>query len=87
MIIKDPQNLLPTQIRDNWEMSNLVLEIPPHGIPLHPKSIERLVAAATSGKEIVVVRPTFPIASELGLPTYPTLAYVYPQNLRVSGSG
>ncbi|WP_180277713.1 hypothetical protein [Nostoc sp. 'Peltigera malacea cyanobiont' DB3992] len=51
MILKDAQNLLPTQIRDNWQMSDMVLEVPPHGIPLQPKSVERLVAAVKSGKK------------------------------------
>ena len=81
MTIEDTQKLLTTQIQNNWKMSDMVLEIPDHGIPLHPKSIEKLVAAATSSKEIVAFRPTLPVASELGLPNYPTLAYVYPQNL------
>ncbi|MEB3283073.1 MAG: radical SAM protein [Lyngbya sp.] len=81
MIITDPQKLLPTQIRDDWEMSNMVLEIPPHGIPLHPKSIEKLVTAVKSGKRIVAFKPILPVSSELGLPQYPTLAYLYPQEL------
>jgi pyruvate-formate lyase-activating enzyme len=81
MIIKDTQKLLPTQIRNNWEMSDMVLEIPPHGIPLHPKSVERLVATVKSGRKIFAFRPTLPVSSELGLPTYPTLAYLYPQEL------
>jgi MoaA/NifB/PqqE/SkfB family radical SAM enzyme len=81
MIVKDAQNLLPTQIQDNWEMSDMVLEIPPHGIPLHPKSVERLVAAVKSGRKIFAFKPTIPVSSELGLPIYPTLAYLYPQEL------
>jgi len=81
MIIKDIQKLLPTQIRDSREMSDMVLEIPPHGISLHPKSVERLLAAVKSGKKVVVFRPTLPVLSELGLPTYPVLAYLYPQEL------
>lgn len=81
MIIKDTQKLLPTQIRDNWEMSDMVLEIPPHGIPLHSKSVERLIAAVKSGKKVVAFRPILPVSSELGLPQYPTLAYLYPQEL------
>jgi MoaA/NifB/PqqE/SkfB family radical SAM enzyme len=81
MIIKDSQKLLPSKIQDNWEMSDMVLEIPPHGIPLHSKSVARLVAAVKSGKKVVAFRPTIPVSSELGLPTYPTLAYLYPQEL------
>jgi hypothetical protein len=41
MTIKDTQKLLPTQIRDNWEMSDMVLKISTHGILLHPKSVDR----------------------------------------------
>lgn len=81
MTIKDIQKLLPTQIQDNWEMGDMVLEIPEHGIPLHPKSIERLVVAVKSGKKVVAFRPILPVSSELGLPQYPTLAYLYPQEL------
>jgi MoaA/NifB/PqqE/SkfB family radical SAM enzyme len=80
MIIKDTQKLLTDQIQDNWKMPDMVLEIPPHGIPLNIKSIERLLAAIKSGEQAVAFKPTLPIASELGLPPYPTLAYVYPQN-------
>jgi hypothetical protein len=79
MIIKDTQNRLPTQIQGKLEMPDMVLEIPPHGIPLDIKSIERLLAAIKSGEQAVAFKPTLPIASELGLPPYPTLAYVYPQ--------
>ncbi|MGV0104709.1 Radical SAM superfamily enzyme, MoaA/NifB/PqqE/SkfB family [Nostoc sp. DSM 114160] len=81
MTIKDPQKLLPIQIRDNWQISDMVLEIPPHGIPLQSKSVERLVAAVKSGKKVVAFRPSLPVSSELGLPAYPTLAYLYPQEL------
>lgn len=61
------------------EMLDMDLEIPSHGIPLHPKSWERLVAAVKSGKNAVAFRPSLPVVSELGLPTYPTLAYLYPK--------
>ena len=81
MIIKDIQKLLPTQIQDNWEMPDMVLEIPSHGIPLYPKSVEKLVAAVKSGKKIVAFKPTLSVSSELGLPPYPILAYLYPQEL------
>lgn len=81
MILKDAQNLLPTPIQDNWQTSDIVLEIPSHGIPLHSKSIERLIATVKSGKKVVAFKPTLPVSSELGLPTYPTLAYLYPQEL------
>lgn len=81
MFIKDTQTLLPNEIQDNWEMSDMVLEIPPHGISLHSKSIERLVAAVKSGTKIVAFKPTLSVSSELGLPPYPTLAYLYPQEL------
>ncbi|MBR8833308.1 MAG: radical SAM protein [Stigonema ocellatum SAG 48.90 = DSM 106950] len=81
MIIKDTQKLLPTQIQENLAMPDLVLEVPPHGIPLHSKSIERLLATVEAGKKVLSFRPTLPVASELGLPSYPILAYLYPQEL------
>ena len=49
--------------------------------PYTQKSVERLVTAVKSGKKVVAFRPTLPVSSELGLPTYPTLAYLYPQEL------
>lgn len=82
MMIKDPQNLLPVHIQDSGDGSGLVLDVPPHGIPLHRKSIERLFAAIKSGERAIAFKPTVPILSELGLaPSYPTLAYLYPQEL------
>lgn len=82
MIIKDPQKLLPTQIKVEGEMSDMVLEVPPHGIPLHPKSIEKLVAAIKSGDKAVAFQPFIPISSELGfLRPYPRLAYLHSQGL------
>ncbi len=82
MIIKDPQKMLPSQIKFEGEMGDMILEIPPHNIPLHPKSIEKLFAAIKSGEQAVAFRPFIPIASDLGLcPPYPTLAYLYPQKL------
>ncbi|NEP89409.1 MAG: radical SAM protein [Okeania sp. SIO2C2] len=79
MIINDPQKLLTTPIDDNWKIPNRVLEIPPHSIPLHPKSLEKLLLTAKEDNSIIVFQPTLPILSELGLPTYPILAYLYPQ--------
>ncbi|NES78687.1 MULTISPECIES: radical SAM/SPASM domain-containing protein [Okeania] len=79
MMINDPQKLLTTPIDDNWKIPNRVLEIPPHGIPLHPKSLEKLLLTAKEDNSIIVFQPTLPILSELGLPTYPILAYLYPQ--------
>jgi len=81
MIINDPQQLLTTPIKDNWKIPNRVLEIPPHGIPLHPKSLEKLFLTAKENNSIIVFQPTLPILSELDLPTYPILAYLYPQQL------
>jgi MoaA/NifB/PqqE/SkfB family radical SAM enzyme len=82
MIIKDPQALLPAQIQDSWKMLGMVLEVPPHGIPLHRRSVEKLFEAIKSGEKAVALRPFMPIASELSLsPSYPTLAYLYPQEL------
>ena len=59
----------------------MVLEVPPHGIPLHPKSIDRILATVRSGNRAIAFRPILPVASELGLPSYPPLAYLYPQEL------
>ena len=81
MIIKDAQNLLPLAIPDQAELAEMVLEIPPHGIPLHSKSIERLLETARSGHEIILFQPKLPVTSELGLPPYPILAYLYPETL------
>ena len=81
MIIQDPQNLLPNSIQDRCTRSDRVLEIPAHGIPLHLKSLEKLLLTAKEQNSIIVFQPTLPILSELGLPTYPTLAYLYPQKL------
>ena len=78
MIIKDPQRLLPTPILDNWHLQDMVLEIPSHSIPLHPNSIKRLFAAQQEHRAISL-KATLTIASELGLPPYPTIAYLYPQ--------
>ncbi len=81
MIIKDPQKLLPKTFQDFYEISERVLEIPSHGIPLHSKSIEKLFLKAQEKNSIIVFQPTLSILSELGLPTYPILAYLYPQEL------
>ncbi|MBO3459797.1 radical SAM protein [Aetokthonos hydrillicola Thurmond2011] len=81
MIIKDAQKLLPNTIDKNLLIPNMVLEVPPHGIPLHAKSIERILATVQSDKKVVIFQPTLPVASELGLPSYPPLAYLYPQEL------
>lgn len=79
MIIKDTQKLLPTQILEKWQMPDMVLEVPCHGIPLHPKSVEKLLTIGKSRNQVIAFRPILPIASELGLPPYPVLAYLYPQ--------
>ncbi len=81
MIIKDPQKLLPNSFKDLCKISDRVLDIPAHGIHLHPKSLEKLLLRAKEKNSIIVFQPTLPILSELGLPTYPILAYLYPQEL------
>lgn len=81
MIIKDFKNCLPLAISDREELSGMVLEIPPWGIPLHPKSISRLIEAGRESQEILLFQPKLPVTSELGLPSYPILAYLYPQTL------
>jgi len=80
-MIKDPHKLLPQTIYENWTIPDMVLEIPPHGIPLHAKSIEKLLSIANREAKIIVFRPILPVTSELGLPSYPILAYLYPQNI------
>jgi radical SAM protein with 4Fe4S-binding SPASM domain len=81
MIVKDPQQLLPNFSKDFCETLDSVIEIPTHGIPLHPKSLEKLLFIAQEKNPIVVFQPTLSILSELGLPVYPILAYLYPQEL------
>ena len=86
MIVKDTQKLLPTKIQNKLEILDLVLEIPDHGIPLHPKSLERLVAIVKSKKNAVAFRSSLPIASELGLPTYSIVAYLYSKKFNNTSS-
>ncbi|MBD2569853.1 radical SAM/SPASM domain-containing protein [Anabaena lutea] len=81
MIIKDPQQLLPNQRNCDWAIPEMILEIPAHNVPLHPKSIEKLLITANAKKQIIAFQPILPVASELGLPSYPILAYLYPQEL------
>jgi MoaA/NifB/PqqE/SkfB family radical SAM enzyme len=81
MIVKDPQQLLPNFSKNFCETLDGVIEIPTHGIPLHPKSLEKLLFIAKEKNSIVVFQPTLSILSELGLPVYPILAYLYPQEL------
>ena len=81
MIIKDPQKLLPNSIQVENKLAGMVLEIPAHGIDLHPDSIERILDVAQKQESTILFRPDLPIVSELGLPAYPTLAYIYPQEL------
>lgn len=81
MIIKDPQKLLPRELREYSTLKDRVLEIPPHGIPLLAKSLEKIINRANNDLEpkIIIFRPNLPVTSELGLSSYPILAYLYPQ--------
>ena len=81
MIIKDPQKLLPNFFKDLSPISDRVLDIPSHGIPIHQKSLNKLLLIAQEKNTIIVFQPILPIVSELGLPRYPILAYIYPQEL------
>lgn len=81
MIIQDPQNLLPSTIYNNWKIPDIVVEIPSHGIPLHETSIKKLLLTAKQKNSIIIFQPKLPIVSELGLPNYPILAYLYPQKV------
>lgn len=79
MIIKDPQKLLPFTISNQEKIPNTVLKIPDHGIPLHEKSLNKLLSTGKEKNSIIVFRPALPVVSELGLPNYPILAYLYPE--------
>jgi MoaA/NifB/PqqE/SkfB family radical SAM enzyme len=82
MIIKDPQALLPYPIPENWKILGMVLDIPSHGIPLHPSSIQKILEIGKREQKSLAFKPILPIASEIGLPPYPTLAYLYPHSER-----
>lgn len=81
MIIKDPQKLLPNSFKDSSQIPDKVLDIPSHGIPIHQKSLEKLLRIANKKNTIIAFQPSLPILSELSLPKYPILAYIYPQEL------
>ena len=81
MIIKDSQHLLPRSIPDEADLADMVLDVPPHGIPLHPKSIDRLLKTARLGQQLLLFQPKLPVTSDLGLSPYPILASLYPQQL------
>ncbi|MCA6596326.1 MAG: radical SAM protein [Pseudanabaena sp. M046S1SP1A06QC] len=82
--IHDPSNLLPQSI-GKPETDGLIA-IPEHGIPLHIESIANFYNAIqnqqSTGKAIAF-RPSLPVASKIGLPTYPILAYYCPELLLV----
>ena len=63
----------------SFEKDNLILEIVDSKIFLHPKTIKQLIKKFKETKQIIAFRPTLPTISELGFPSYPTLAYVYPK--------
>lgn len=84
MIIKDPQNLLDlNSITDSDKdcLHGMILDIPSHGVPLHPASIKRIIEAAKEGQHLLLLQPKLPVASDIGLSPYPIIAYLYPQNL------
>lgn len=80
-MIQDPEKLLPKTISEQIKLEDRVLEIPPHGIPLLKKSVEKLVNRVNAETEtkIIIFRPSLPVTSELGLSPYPILAYLYPK--------
>lgn len=80
MIIKDRQALLPYPIPEEWKISGMVLDIPAHGIPLHRSSIQKILAIGKREQKALAFKPVLPIASQIGLPPYPILAYLYPQS-------
>ncbi|ESA34861.1 radical sam protein [Leptolyngbya sp. Heron Island J] len=79
MTLKDPQKLLPSAIEDKWRIEEMILDIPPHGIPVHKKSLEKFYDTSQKNKNSIILQPSLAITSELGLPKYPTIAYLYPQ--------
>lgn len=79
--MKDSQEFWQNYLRGYCEEKNLILDIPAHGIPLHEKSCENLLFTLKNNKSIIVFQPTLPVLSELGLPSYPILAYIYPHEL------
>jgi radical SAM protein with 4Fe4S-binding SPASM domain len=80
MIIKDPANLLDLRaIPDRECLPGMVLEIPPHGVAIHPTSIKRLVEEVMVGEWLLMLQPQLPVSSQLGLSPYPVLAYLYPE--------
>lgn len=84
LTINDPQNLLPQHLLEYEDMDDKILEIPSHGIPLDPSSVKKIFAVANSvsaNHPIIVFRPSLSVTSELGLPPYPILAYLYPKKL------
>jgi len=79
MIIKDPQKLLPRNLEKKQTFSDRVLEISPRGVPLHPDSIEKILALGRITKHPIGFKPVLPISSGIGLPPYPILAFLYSQ--------
>ncbi|OLP16498.1 hypothetical protein BST81_21205 [Leptolyngbya sp. 'hensonii'] len=64
-----------------WRVPELegTLYIPSHGIPLHVKSLERLLKAGLEQGQEIAFKPTVPVTSQLGLSQSPVLVYYYPQ--------
>ena len=81
MNLNNHQKHLLTSLQNLCKTSDRIVEIPENNIPLHPKSLEKLLLIAKDHNSIIIFQPTLPILSELGLPTYPILAYIYPQEL------
>ncbi|MDB9411622.1 radical SAM protein [Microcystis aeruginosa] len=61
----------------------MTIEILTRSIPLHQKSLERLLFLRSKNQDsIIIFQPSLSILSELGLPDYPILAYSYPEKSR-----
>ncbi|NCQ90216.1 MAG: radical SAM protein [Microcystis aeruginosa LG13-03] len=75
------QGMLPDQIYKIDSELKVVIKVKDYGVPLHPQTIKRLVATVKAQKKAVAFSPKLPIISDLGLPSYPTIAHAYPQIL------
>ena len=79
MLIQDLSPEIDAKIRSFNSSHPNTIELANNGVPLHPESIDRLLQTAKANPHaIIAFQPTLDVTSELGLPAYPILAYVYP---------
>ncbi|NER79866.1 MAG: radical SAM protein [Leptolyngbya sp. SIO1D8] len=79
MIINDLQTFLPDQISNKYHEQDMVMKLPYKDISLHPQSLAKLLEVDKSKYKAIAFQPKLSIASELGLPSYPIIAYLYPK--------